>query len=641
MARPQLVLGFVLAIALSAWSVPEALASNTIYWTGETASKVSFANLSGVGPAGDLNTTGATGTGFWDGTAIDPASGKVYWSNWNGSKISWAFLNGSGGGDLNTTGATVVEPLGIVVDHAAGKVYWANWGSGGVGSISWANLDGSGGGDLNLGGATVAQPWGVAIDQAAGKIYWANGHGANTISFALLDNSGHGGNISTTGATVSTPEGVAIDSAHGRIYWANFAANVISYTRLDGTGGGDIGTAGASISGPDGVAIDPAGGRVYWANNTSNSLSFANLDGSGGGGDLTTAGATPSDPSMPSLLEAPQGGGAPVISGATTTPAVLTCSQGTWAQDDVGALLYHAPQSFSYSWMLNGVPISGATSNSTTASSPGNYACSVTASNAAGSTMLTSSVHAVASPPPPPPPTASMTSAVHGASATLTFSCSGVAGQSCSGTYAVTAHKTTCGSTVKAVSAAHKKHKPKCVTKVTRVNLGGGSYVVSAGHSTRTSFTVARNGVALLFHFYRLPTTFSFAAFSSNAPGSRVVVFAYKRITSSLDNFQLAAGSSSTLVSSWPIKKIPRGATVKVTCHGGGCPFSQRVYRNKSHVSILQGAHLLVGTTVRVIVNAPFSVGEVLTATIKSLAAPKEVLSCLPPGAGAPLKCTA
>ena len=222
-------------------------------------------------------------------------------------------------------------------------------------------------------------------------------------------------------------------------------------------------------------------------------------------------------------------------------------------------------------------------------------------------------------PPPPPPPTASMSSAVHGSSATLTFSCAGVAGQSCSGTYSVTAHKTTCGSTVKAVSAAgpKKKHKPKCVPKVSTVNLGGGTYAVSAGHSTQTSFTVARNGVALLFHFYRLPTTFTFAAFSSNAPSARVVVFAYKRITSSLDNFQLAAGSSSTLVSSWPIKKIPSGGTVKVICHGGGCPFSQRVYRNKSHVSVLQGARLNVGSTVRIIVNAPFSVGEVLTATIK------------------------
>ena len=131
MTRPRLVLIFVAAIVGSAWAAPQALAANTVYWTGETASKVSFANLSGVGPAGDLNTTGATGTGFWDGTAIDPASGKIYWSNWNGSMISWAFLNGSGGGDLNTTGATVVKPLGLVVDHAAGKVYWANWGLGG------------------------------------------------------------------------------------------------------------------------------------------------------------------------------------------------------------------------------------------------------------------------------------------------------------------------------------------------------------------------------------------------------------------------------------------------------------------------------------------------------------------------------
>ena len=80
---------------------------------------------------------------------------------------------------------------------------------------------------------------------------------------------------------------------------------------------------------------------------------------------------------------------------------------------------------------------------------------------------------------------------------------------------------------------------------------------------------------------------------------------------------------------------------MQVTCHGGGCPFTKHIYSNKSHISILHGARLSVGTTVQIIVNAPFSVGEVLTATIKSLAAPKEVFSCLPPGAGAPLKCTA
>ena len=40
--------------------------------------------------------------------------------------------------------------------------------------ISFANLDGSGGGDLDTTGATVNNPHGLALDPVDNTIYWAN-----------------------------------------------------------------------------------------------------------------------------------------------------------------------------------------------------------------------------------------------------------------------------------------------------------------------------------------------------------------------------------------------------------------------------------------------------------------------------------
>ena len=65
------------------------------------------------------------------------------------------------------------------------------------------------------------------------------------------------------------------------------------------------------------------------------------------------------------------------------------------------ALLYRAPQSLSYQWTLDGDDIAGKTSETTTASTPGDYRCVVTAHNAAGGTSQTSDPHTVVPDVPP------------------------------------------------------------------------------------------------------------------------------------------------------------------------------------------------------------------------------------------------
>jgi CheY-like chemotaxis protein/DNA-binding beta-propeller fold protein YncE len=384
--------GIVVCLAVAAACFASAArAGDRIYWANYTGNKISFANLDGSGGS-DLVTTGATVSNPF-GVAIDPAAGRIYWANFAAGKISFANLDGSGGGDLATTGATVNGPEGLAVDPGAGRVYWAN---NNVGKISFAKLDGSGGGDISTAGATVSNATGLAIDPSGGRVWWANS--ANKISFARLDGSG-GADLTVTGATVNGPEGLALDPAAGRIYWANFAAAKVSFANLDGSAGADLATTGATVSNPIGVAVDPVAGRIWWANEPGpGTISFAKVDGSGGG-DLATAGATMNNPEGVALLEVPRAAGVPTLAGGTAPGSVLSCSQGSWAPDLLSAFVYRAPQSIAYQWRLNDADIAGATANTVTASAPGDYRCTVTAANAAGSAKQTSAPHTVAAPP--------------------------------------------------------------------------------------------------------------------------------------------------------------------------------------------------------------------------------------------------
>lgn len=285
---------------------------------------------------------------------------------------------------------------------AANTIFWTNPYSA-PSSIFFANLDGSSGSPSTLPttGATVNTPWGLAPDPAAGKIYWANYFG-NKISFAKLDGGG-GGDLNIVGTTVSSPWGVTIDSALGKIYWGNFTTDALDYANLDGTGGGVLSTPGAAQSGPMPGAIDPTTGRIYWSNWNASAIVFGKSDGSFGGGTLYS---TASQPAMPAILRSPAGTGAPSITGASTVGSTLSCSQGSWAPDLLGELLYRAPQSVGLQWSLNGTDLAGAVQGSITASTPGDYRCRATATNFAGSTAQESAPFTVSAPPTlPAPPT--------------------------------------------------------------------------------------------------------------------------------------------------------------------------------------------------------------------------------------------
>lgn len=380
-----------------------ASAAGIIYWGNWKSSTIGYASLDGSG-GGQLETAGAS-VNEPLGVALDPATGLIYWQNSSGS-IDYADLGGNGGGQLDGT-TPVALPEGLAIDPDAGLLYWS---SAFENKILYASLNGGGGGVLDTGSAPVEFPSGVMVDPATGRIYWTN-LDSNTIGYANLDGSG-GGALDTDGAPIANPEGLAADPETGRIYWAN-SSDTIGYANLDDTGeGGELDTTGAPLASPYGIAVDPAAGRVYWTNETGNAIGYANADGTAGGGQLETTGATLDVPTLPAILQPPVGEVAPSVqSSGSQIGATLSCSQGAWAPNLPEAFDYRAPQSIAYAWTLNGAPIAGASASSIIASAAGSYNCQVTATNHAGASSQTSAALAIAASPPAPPPTPTPTPA--------------------------------------------------------------------------------------------------------------------------------------------------------------------------------------------------------------------------------------
>ena len=96
----------------------------------------------------------------------------------------------------------------------------------------------------------------------------------------------------------------------------------------------------------------------------------------------------PSGKGGPSLLGAtnspPVGSAGPTVTGAPTVGSTLTCSQGTW---------FNSPTSYTYQWLRDGTTITGSTASTyvVVAGDLGHaLSCTVTATNAFGSTPATS-----------------------------------------------------------------------------------------------------------------------------------------------------------------------------------------------------------------------------------------------------------
>jgi Low-density lipoprotein receptor repeat class B len=353
-----------------------ARAADSIYWVNSETGTISHANLAGGG-GGEVPVPAMS-----FGIGIDAAAGRLYWIGNDAlnetSNIGFSNFNG-GGGTVLDTGGFQKEANSLVVDPAAGRVYWADEGNR---TIAFANLRGGGGGQLDTTGAVVENPGPIAIHPAAGRVFWSGG---TTIAFANLAG---GGGILDTGPPVNDMEGLAIDASSNRIYWTDTGTNTIGFASLGGGMRGQLDTTGAVLDEPVGLAIDPVAGKIYWTNFGNNTIGFANLQG-GGGGQLDATGATTRAPIAVVLLKAPLAAVSPVVEGKLRGGAPLTCKS-SWAPDLPESLLYRAPQTVTYQWLLNGRPLAGATAATVNARRVGRYACQATGTNFAGSSTATS-----------------------------------------------------------------------------------------------------------------------------------------------------------------------------------------------------------------------------------------------------------
>ena len=251
----------LLAVLVALLLPASASAADSIYWSREDGSNsIRFGPLSGDNGGSTPAQTLFDDGGAPCGIAANPAAGKIYWANWNTGEIRVANLDGT----LGSASTLFAEPgnvCGVAVDPAAGKIYWANFSTN---EIRVGNLNGTGTPSTLFTDPGGSAPSGVAIDPANNKIYWTNQF-SDEVRAGNLDGSGFAQSLFSG---EDNPIGVAADPAAGKIYWTDLNAGTV---RVGPLGGSTVGAAQTlfNSSTPSGPAIDPTTNKIYWTSWTS------------------------------------------------------------------------------------------------------------------------------------------------------------------------------------------------------------------------------------------------------------------------------------------------------------------------------------------------------------------------------------
>jgi hemolysin type calcium-binding protein len=98
-----------------------------------------------------------------------------------------------------------------------------------------------------------------------------------------------------------------------------------------------------------------------------------------------------------------------------------------------------------------------------------------------------------------------------------------------------------------------------------------------------------------------------------------------------------------TVVSALRFTDLPRGARVRVSCRGRGCPFKRKLVkvenRRANATKLFSGARLALGTRVEVRITARDTMGKVVRYTMRSRKIPAKRTLCLTPGKSRPGRC--
>jgi hypothetical protein len=363
--------------------------------------------LLGTGTAGAFNAQTPVDLGA--GTSPQfPAIGDLN----NDGKADLAVTNANGG----ATGALVLIGDGTGGFTAARPT--VNVGSAPEG-IAIDDIDFDDFGDLVVANNTSPGGVTVALNAGNGMTFTSNGTtpstGNGTFDVATDDFNNDGNiDIAATNSTsnslttfIQQPPGISVNPT--TLNFGNVTVDTTSGTQtvtLTNNGSVTIGPV-ASITGsqrgdfrlvndrcsPASVFVGPGGTCTIGVNARSGSL----------GGKTATLEISSNAANSPQRVtlnanivpRVPVSEGAPVISGFPVVGAPLSCSNGTWT---------NSPTSFAHQWLRNGVPIPGETTASYTVGEVDvgqQIACSVTASNAGGSSQPRRSAPVVPTAPTP------------------------------------------------------------------------------------------------------------------------------------------------------------------------------------------------------------------------------------------------
>jgi len=235
---------------------------------------------------------------------------------------------------------------------------------------------------------------------------------------------------------------------------------------------------------------------------------------------------------------------------------------------------------------------------------------------------------------------------VAGASATATIGCTGQAGQRCTGEL-VAQTKTDSG----IPRALANRPQPDTVPASARragvrpikpVTVASASFSLAVGHTTTLHLNPNAAGRRLLAMSYRL----SVAVGIVGEPLRISVTFAYKRF--SVHNvpytFSEPANTPYTLIQGLSVIDLPARAKVTVSCSGGGCSFSRRVFahpgRGVGLESLVQGSQFAPSARLTITQTAPSYVGKVVVIHMRGYGVgPLLTELCLPPGYSHPAAC--
>ncbi len=596
------IAGATLLLAGSA----DAAAAASLYWTNAGNGTIARANSDGSG----VNENFIASTAYYTGLAVDGQ--HIYWNT--GSATARANLDGSGVNDsfIPDSGALAVNGQ---------YVYWSHSPGTGTASIYRANLDGSGIDKTFITGLDGGNVTGIAVDGQ--YIYWSN-YWDSAIGRAKLDGSDV--NQRFINGT-HTPLGIAVDAHH--IYWAITFDNTIGRANIDGSGADLKFITGVDASGNQPVSVAVDGQHIYWTNGGDGTIGRADLDGSGVDQSFITGANSPQGLAValpPSNVTPPS------ITGRAVQGATLSEAHGSWTLN---------PTSYAYQWLRcdtagrSCAPMAGATQQTYTAGLADvghTLRVQELASNLNGGTSppATSPSTSVVKVEQAAPSIAIRAVSPSGPTVSVSLSCDGPSGTTCTGDAVLTAQAMKRARTLLRVDRGGPLAE---TTADVATTVGQARFSVPASDSETVRVKLNRTGRRRLDKSYRLATMLTLIG--PNVV-SRPVTFHYTRIHPIVVLYTKTTGGTTTLLR-LTIGGLTHGARVTIRCSGHGCPFKRETIKPRTgRITIsrrLAGARLPApGATVVVTITAPDAVAFVkLYRTVKD-ALPSTACGARPPG---------